>query len=321
MVLYEFNIIYSQYSLTLLTIAAAGLVVAAIGATVAWRSSATSTTSDNIGVLASATAIAVTLYSLLQLSLPNTPQSAAAPACQNAPVHGSRAQGQTTELGVNGRSGVGSAYSVKDRFGPRCTIGFDGFCYGEGVANSTRTNLADQRWLIVHGRSETVSAAYVDLQSAQAKLGNSASRSCKKFSGGATPTLSKWVALSAKPGVVQLAAQTKGAAIVSFGVLLPAAIAGGSFPFLEVAYYSGVPTSKGFGSAATWKTAPLVPLRGKITMIAVAEACSANDAKVPGTGKYKVLTFVNGKLATAKDIERGTVPNADKLDQETCSLE
>jgi hypothetical protein len=321
-VLYELDIVYSQYSLTLLTIAAAGLVVTAIGTTLAWRSSVTGSASDHIGVLASATAIAVTLYSLLQLGLPNTPQSAAAPACRNAPVHGARVQGQTTELGINGRAGAGSAFPAKDRFGPNCTIGFDGFCYGEGVANSTGTNLADQRWLIVHGRTEIVSAAYVNLQNAQPRLGTLPARSCNKFYGNAAPTLSSWKALSAKGGIVQLTAQTTGAAIVSFGIELPATATGGSFPYQEIGYYSTVPTSKGFGPSTSWKPALVAALmHGKVSVIALAEACSANDFKVQGTGKYKQLTFQDGQLATAKDIDRSKVSNADQLDQETCSLE
>lgn len=222
---------------------------------------------------------------------------------------------------MNARSGAGNAYPIKDRFAPNCTIGFDGFCYGQGLANSLETNLPDQRWLVVHHRSEVVAAAFINLDNAPQELGTLPAENCSKFHGAVTPQLLSWRALNAGHGSVDLTAQATREAIVSFGIELSATITHGAFPYQTIAYFSTVPSSRGYGSSPLWKLASSFDLAfGNISIYAVAEACSANDSLVINTSHFKRLIFKSGQLVGAVDIGRGQVPSADQLEEEACSL-
>jgi hypothetical protein len=132
--------------------------------------------------LAAILGLALTGYSFSQLLAPNTPTAAAAPACGGTPVYGAPFFATTQSNGVNARRGPGIQYSQVSRFSGGCTLGFDGYCIGPAVPDFV-LQTPDQRWLLVHKRSELVASGVVLSQSAESKLGTMPDPRCKVLGG------------------------------------------------------------------------------------------------------------------------------------------
>lgn len=326
--LYAWDLAYgNQLSiLTFLVAAAAALAAVTIAIWIRGRhpgsgtASASTRPGDIIAAITAAAAVAVLFFGGLQAVLPNTPQAAAAAACRGVPTAGAPAYGQTVETGANARAGAGSGYPTKDRFGPSCTVGFDGFCVGEPIAN-TGTALPDQRWLIVHGRTEVVSAALIRLQSPQADLGSTPSRKCAKtFHGVTGPVTLSWTAIASGKSAV-LTANSPGSVLFGFAVGYTPTQANGSYPYANVGKYSPTP---GFVSKylnVTWnpQMSPAPLPGGSGSLVVVAEACYADDAPVTGTARVKTLTFRAGMLVKAANLDPTSVP--DGLRRQACSVD
>lgn len=329
--LYRYDIVYGDESLTRLTLIAAALVAVAL-ATVfhAWRVAHGAPVSqggpDGAAALAALVAIAVALYSVLQLVFPSTPHQAAAAACRGVPLNNARALAQTTSLGANARTGAGSAYPTIDRFGSNCTIGVDGYCVGEPNTNSL-TQLPDQRWLLVHDKHELVSAAVLRIQSPQSALGGAPAASCSQYDGSTGPKTLTWRATAAPKNEVVLHATAPGALLIGFAVAYSPVQAGGEYPYVNVGYYSPVPGYVSAASEATWKliNTPVL-LHGTAKIIVAGEACYADDIPAPGTSDARLLTFTNGVLTKATDIDlatsagRALVHDPSALAHQACSI-
>ena len=163
--------------------------------------------------------IALVAYSVAELVAPNTPVAAGAPACPGAPVYGAPFLAQTTDLGANARSGPGRQYVQMNRYAANCTLGFDGYCIGSTELDS-RLKTPDDRWLIVHGKSdEVISSAVVLDQSPLQNLGQTPSPACQRIGGLPEPQSVQNLAYNKKAKAVS--AEAPGAASVGYAVAAP----------------------------------------------------------------------------------------------------
>ena len=258
--------------------------------------------------------IAVAVFTLLQNVLPNSSEQAAAPACRGLAVQGAKTLGQTVGqsagTGVSARAGAGTVYDQVDRYAANCTIGFDGFCIGESIGN-TLTTVADQRWLIVHGRdNELISAAEIRLQSPQRGLTNKPSSKCGALHGSEGPSRLAFT-VSGPPSEPTLTADAPGAAVVGFGVEFTRGFASGAYPYRQI----GIPTN----FAVVWMAARSASrlTHGTGTAYLSAVACYADDAVVPGISAFRKVTFINSKIVT--DLPTTDPPNEALLVNAACA--
>jgi hypothetical protein len=164
--------------------------------------------------------LALVAYSVAELVAPNTPVAAGAPACPGAPVYGAPFLAQTTDLGANARSGPGRQYVQMNRYAANCTLGFDGYCIGSTELDS-RLKTPDDRWLVVHGRSDQVISSAVLLdQSPLQDLGQTPSPACQRIGG--LPEPQSVQNLVYNKNAKALSAQAPGAASVGYAVAVPA---------------------------------------------------------------------------------------------------
>jgi len=164
--------------------------------------------------------LALVAYSVAELVAPNTPVAAGAPACPGAPVYGAPFLAQTTDLGANARSGPGRQYAQTNRYAANCTLGFDGYCIGSTELDS-RLKTPDDRWLIVHGRSDQViSSAVVLDQSPLQDLGQTPSPACQRIGG--LPEPQSVQNLVYTENAKMLSVQAPGAASVGYAAAVPA---------------------------------------------------------------------------------------------------
>jgi hypothetical protein len=164
--------------------------------------------------------LALVAFSVAELVAPNTPVAAGAPACPGAPVYGAPFLAQTTDLGANARSGPGRQYAQMNRYAANCTLGFDGYCIGS-VETDSRLKTPDDRWLIVHSKSdEVISSAVLLDQSPLQNLGQSPSPACERLGGLPEPQSVQNLVYNKKNAT--LSAEAPGAASVGYAVAAPA---------------------------------------------------------------------------------------------------
>lgn len=247
-----------------------------------------------------AVALVLGAFTLLQLLVPATPTSAAAPACRGVPVAGSRFYAQTGPLGLNARAGPATETGQVDRYGANCTLGFDGYCLGEPIADG-RTTLLDQRWLVVHRRHELVASAETLSQSPEADLGRAPDPSCTSYfpTFGSPTGVSEFRAQLAAAGVA-VSVTAKSAVLVGYGVKVVDPT-DGSYPYSNIRVKSNAPAFAGVYDTTT--AAPSLP-NGTGTVLLVAAACLAADVPV-GPPMVVRVTVTQGR-ATA--ITSAAVP-------------
>ena len=163
--------------------------------------------------------IALVAYSVAELVAPNTP-------VQQAPGLPWRAGLRCQVLGANDRSRrecpqwARPTVRANNRYAANCTLGFDGYCIGSTELDS-RLKTPDDRWLIVHGKSdEVISSAVVLDQSPLQNLGQTPSAACQRIGGLPEPQSVQNLAYSKKAKA--LSAEAPDAASVGYAVAAPA---------------------------------------------------------------------------------------------------
>jgi hypothetical protein len=247
---------------------------------------------DTIATGAGLVGLIAGIFAATQLFLPSTPYQAAAPSCRGAPVAGSEFLAQTGPLGLNARSGPTTGLPQVNRYGPNCTLGFDGFCVGEPVADG-RSQLLDVRWLIVHKRHELVASAETISQSPESALGATPSAQCTRYPSSRPlpkPVETFSPSLDAH-GDVSLSARATGAPLIGYAIAIVDP-ADGSYPFSLLRVKSNNPDFTGVFVAGS-----VVPVlrHGTGSVVLAAESCLAADLPL-GLPKAVVLTYVNGVI-------------------------
>ncbi len=165
--------------------------------------------------------------------------AASAPACPGTPVYGARFFAQTTDLGVNARSGPGRVYAPVSRYASNCTLGFDGYCIGS-IEPDSRLKTPDDRWLIVHGRSgQLISSAVVLSQSPERDLGQNPSGLCRQLGGLPLPQTIQDFVYNGREST--LSASASGAAAVGYAIAVPIS---GHLSYVAIGLATGPPTFK-----------------------------------------------------------------------------
>jgi hypothetical protein len=230
--------------------------------------------------LAGILGLAVTGYAVSQLLAPNTPVAAAAPACGGTPVYGAPFFAKTQPDGVNARKGPGVQYPQVNRYGGNCTLGFDGYCIGPSVPDFV-LGTPDQRWLIVHDRSQLVASAVVLSQSPESALGSAPSPKCKELGGLPQPDHISQFSYDTATG--QLHASAAGAVAVGYGLA--------TAPQHDRTYQVvALGTGAGFPAELTGKTiASKMPVTGGVWLGAA--VCLADNVPVVSSLRVQLLTF------------------------------
>ncbi len=244
-ILFSRGILYGESTAKMASLAVAAIVVTA-GAVIMkiLQSGRTASgTEQSAGSIASSLAtligLALTAYSAAELLAPNTPVAASAPACPGTPVYGARFFAQTTDLGVNARSGPGRVYAPVSRYASNCTLGFDGYCIGS-IEPDSRLKTPDDRWLIVHGRSgQLISSAVVLSQSPERDLGQNPSGLCRQLGGLPLPQTIQDFVYNGREST--LSASASGAAAVGYAIAVPIS---GHLSYVAIGLATGPPTFK-----------------------------------------------------------------------------
>jgi len=244
-ILFSQGILYGESTAKMASLAVAAIVVT-VGAVIMkiiQSGRTASGTEQSAGSIASSLAtvigLALAAYSAAELLAPNTPVVATAAACPGTPVYGARFFAQTTDLGVNARSGPGRVYVPVRRYAPNCTLGFDGYCIGS-IEPDSRLKTPDDRWLIVHGRSgQLISSAVVLSQSPERDLGQDPSSQCRHLGGLPLPQTIQDFAYNRRGST--LSASAPGAAAVGYAIAAPAS---GHPSYVAIGLATGPPTFK-----------------------------------------------------------------------------
>jgi hypothetical protein len=247
--------------------------------------------------LAGVLGLALTGYAVSQLLAPNTPVAAASPACGGTPVYGAAFFAKTQPDGVNARKGPGIQYPQVNRYGGNCTLGFDGYCIGPSVPDFV-LGTPDQRWLIVHDRSQLVASAVVLSQSPESALGSTPSPRCKELGGLPQPDHISQFRYDTATG--QLHALAPGAVAVGYGLA--------SLPQHDRTYQVvALGTGAGFPAELTAKSiASKMQVTGGVWLGAA--VCLADNVPVVSSLRVQLLTFHGSHIM--RDLNNINAPHS-----------
>ena len=227
--LFERGILYGEAVANMASLAVAGVIVAA-GCLALWiirgtgrahggQASQSHSGGASNGVIATVAAIlglALTGYSFSELVAPNTPVAASVPACAGVPVYGAKYFAVTGSKGANARSGPGPQFQQLNHYPAGCTLGFDGYCVGFPEPDII-VGTPDQRWLLLHGRRQLVSAAVVVSESPESDLSESTDPRCASLGGSPQPNTITRFRYNTSSG--QLSASAPGAVLVAYSAV------------------------------------------------------------------------------------------------------
>lgn len=247
-------------------------------------------------VLAGILGLALSAYAAGELFAPDTPVAATASACDGVPVYGAPYFAETQPNGVNARSGAGIQYPQVSRYGGSCTLGFDGYCIGISIPDYL-LGTPDQRWLIVHDRSQFVAAGVVLSQSAESNLGSAPSPKCKNAGGETQP---ERLEFSYNTMSGRLNASAPGAVAVGYGLA--------AVPQNSPSYHSiALATKAGFPASLSAAAIPnVVPVSGGVWL--AASVCLADNVPVVSSLRVNLLTFRGTRVA--KQSRNVSVPRS-----------
>jgi hypothetical protein len=245
-------------------------------------------TESIVATVAAVLGLAVTAYSVSELVAPNTPVAASAPACAGVPVYGAKYFAVTVQNGANARGGPGRAYQQVNRYASGCTLGFDGYCIGSAEPDFV-LGTPDQRWLLVHDRTEFVAAAVVLSQSAESALGSVPDLQCAKLGGLAQPQAITQFTYNPSSG--QLTASAPGAVAVGYGLVAPNT---GSAGYHVVAL--GTNANSGFPAKLSVSQVADDAQAGTGKVLLGAAVCLADNVPVTGSLSVRLLTIHNSKI-------------------------
>ena len=133
---------------------------------------------QSFGTVAALFGLPVAAYTALQLVAPPVPADTELASCDGAVSAGAKYIARTGGTGLNIRTGPGTSYPPVARLDAECSVGFDGYCVGEPVADIYINQLADVRWLRLRHTDHYASAAQVTSLRADASLGGGPESGC-----------------------------------------------------------------------------------------------------------------------------------------------
>lgn len=322
-VLFEEGVLYGEAAARMASFTVSGFIIAA-GCLAVWIVRGRSGRPDQGGgqqeskgsrdspivTVAAILGLALTGYSVSELVAPNTPVAASVPACSGVPVYGAKYFAVTALNGVNARRGPGPEYQQLARYPAGCTLGFDGYCIGFPEPDYV-VGTPDQRWLLVHDRSQLVSAAYVLSESAESRLGANPNPECGKLGGFPQPRAITMFTYNNKTG--QLGASAPGAALVGYGVVPLDArsplYSGTHGTYLSPTFAAQLPPSN------------LVDdLQGGNGQLLVGAAiCLAENVPVVSSIRAEIITIHNSRIIHAKPETHIPSSAADQLAEFACN--
>lgn len=263
-------------------------------------------------LVAGALAAAVAAVGVVQLVLPATPNSAAAPACPGVPVVSAPFLAQTQVGGVNARSGPGTDYPQVNRFPGRCTLGFDGYCVGMPIPDK-KTDGLDTRWLLVHNRDYLISSAKLLDQKALSDLGDKPHPRCVDLGGTAQPGTPEFTATITSTVEATMTVESANAALIGYAVRVFDPIDGYEYSPVKV-------KSRLDGFAGTWtaSTAAAVLRDGTGQAELAAASCLAVDHPSGDPSVY-LATFDHGELVKLEPTPPQSEEDARRLATAACS--
>jgi hypothetical protein len=294
-VLFNYGVLYGEAAAKMASLAVAGIIVVAGYLPLRMlRSSHNQTTGGGaatesiVATVAAILGLAVTAYSISELVAPNTPVAASAPACAGVPVYGAKYFAVTVQNGANARSGPGREYQQVNRYASGCTLGFDGYCIGSAEPDFV-LGTPDQRWLLVHDRTEFVAAAVVLSQSAESALGTIPDSRCAMLGGLSQPHVITQFTYDSISG--QLTAAAPGAVAVGYGLATP--------NFGSAGYHTGaLGTSENSGFLAKLPVSLVASdaqANGDRVLLGAA-VCLAEGVPVTSSLGVQLLTVQNSKI-------------------------
>jgi len=295
--LFEHGILYGEAIANMASLAVAGIIVLA-GCLSLWivrgRSQTQTGGSGADGVVATVAAVlglALTGYSISEIVAPNTPVAASVAACAGVPVYGAKYFAVTAQNGVNSRSGPGPEYQQLNHYPTGCTLGFDGYCVGYPETDFI-AGTPDQRWLLVHGRSQLISAAVVVSESAESDLGTAPDPRCAALGGSPQPDKISNFTYNAHSG--KLGATAPGAAIVGYSAV--------SLNESNTEYAGAMSTGAASSFSAQLSPAKLAGIiqqpTGQVVLASV--ICLAVNVPVIPSLTTQIIDVKNGRITTLK---------------------
>jgi hypothetical protein len=293
-VLFAHGVLYGEAAAKMASLAVAGVIVVAgylpLRMLRGSHNQATggAPTESIVATVAAVLGLAVTAYTVSELVAPNTPVAASAPACAGVPVYGAKYFAVTVQNGANARGGPGREYQQVNRYASGCTLGFDGYCIGSAEPDFV-LGTPDQRWLLVHDRTEFVAAAVVLSQSAESALGSVPDPQCSKLGGLAQPQAVTQFTYNPSSG--QLTASAPGAVAVGYGLVAPNT---GSAGYHVVAL--GTNANSGFPAKLSVSQVADDTQAGTGKVLLGAAVCLADNVPVTGSLSVRLLTIHNSKI-------------------------
>jgi hypothetical protein len=293
-ILFDYGILYGDAAAKMASLAVAGIIVVAgylpLRMLRGGHNQATggAATESIVATVAAILGLAVTAYSVSELVAPNTPVAASAPACAGVPVYGAKYFAVTVQNGANARSGPGREYQQINRYASGCTLGFDGYCIGSAEPDFV-LGTPDQRWLLVHDRTEFVAAAVVLTQSAESALGAVPDPRCAELGGLPQPHVITQFTYNSTSG--QLTAAAPGAVAVGYGLMVPNT---GSAGYHTGALGTGA-TSDFSAKLPVSQVASDAPVGGGQVLLGAA-ICLADNVPVTSSLRAQLLTVRNSKI-------------------------
>jgi hypothetical protein len=299
-ILFDRGILYGQAIANMASLAVAGFIVAA-GCLSLWiirggssghggSGSQTQESGATDGVAVTVAAIlglALTGYSISELVAPNTPVAASVPACAGTPVYGAKYFAVTALNGVNSRSGPGPEYRQLNHYPTGCTLGFDGYCIGYPETDFI-AGTPDQRWLLLHDRSQLVSAAFVISESAESDLGPVPDRVCSSLGGSPQPHRITSFSYNTRSG--ELNATAPGAVLVGYSAISLSAANPG---------YAGIMGTAPSSDFPAMLQPPKLASEVQVTtgqVLVGAAICLAINVPVPDSLRVQLVTLHNTKV-------------------------
>ncbi|MFJ8815230.1 hypothetical protein [Amycolatopsis thermoflava] len=269
-----------------------------------------------VALLSGLVAIGTGAFATAQYFFPETPRQAAAPACHNAPLEGAGFYVQTTEQGVNTRSGPGRQFEQTGRFPASCTVGVDGYCLGEPLDDLTLPpHLPDRRWLRVHGLpSQYIPAAFVGFQGGEGPLGDP-DASCADHGGlPAGPPVAALSLANTGPATMTMRAGAPGAYLVGYAATPTDQVTHTFVQLGQSRDRSGFPV--------TWNVGDVNPFpQGTDGEVWIAAAvCFAGNAPQAGSVRVARVPVSGGAAVQATlDTDNVTAEVRRQLEQAACA--
>jgi hypothetical protein len=301
--LFEYGVLYGAAIANMASLAVAGIIVIA-GCLSLWivrgRSQAQGGSQPQgggagadgvVATVAAVLALALTGYSVSEIVAPNTPVAASVAACAGVPVYGAKYFAVTAQDGVNSRSGPGPEYRQLNHYPTGCTLGFDGYCVGFPETDFI-AGTPDQRWLLVHERSQLISAAVVISESAESDLGTAPDPRCPGLGGSPQPDKISNFTYNTHSG--ELSATAPGAVLVGYSAV--------SLNESNSEYAGTISTNSASSFSSQLSPAKLIGIirqpTGQVVLASV--ICLAVNVPVTNSLTTQIIAVKNGKIVAQK---------------------